>query len=74
MEPLVEVSRDNHVHCLREVEFCARLSEKVDVRGHAVQETVGLDGVSAREREAERPGGIQRDAGKPLMKWIHAGT
>jgi hypothetical protein len=35
---------------------------------------VGLDGVAAREREAERTGGIQRYAGKPLVKWIHAGT
>jgi len=29
-------------------------------------------GVPARQREAERPGRIRRDAGELLVKWIHA--
>jgi hypothetical protein len=72
LESFTQVCRDNDVHCLREVEIGAGFSEKADIGGPAVQEAVGLNRVPARQREAERPGGIQRDAGELLVKWIHA--
>jgi hypothetical protein len=62
VESVALVGSDDDIHCLCNVGFLAGLSEKVDIRGHAVQEAVGLNCVPARKCETERSGCIQRDA------------